>query len=327
MKKKLKRLREKDVSERQNTKKFHNIYKKLPFVQRQFLDMLLRNFDKDLQGRRYTQEEKIICLSIYKRSAKSYRYMRTFLPLPSPTSLKILLRKIQLDAGVNDDPRRRLKEAAKGLTEKDKVMILMWDELLLGTGLFYDKELDKIIGFEDWGNVRTDEFADHALVFMLRSVNTGNKIPVSFCFCSKQTTTSQLLYSIKEVIGAAKDAGFNIVASICDGGSSNQSALNTLIQDTVKLKGEEYVYTNGTYIVHGMEIIPLYDPPHLIKCLRNNLLNKDLELWYNEGKPESARTFAEWNHVITAYEIDVYGTDNRRYVPNLTDRHVYPEKN
>ena len=78
--------------------------------------------------------------------------------------------------------------------------------------------------------------------------------------------------------------------------------------------------------MHGLDIIPLYDPPHLLKCLRNNLLDKDLELRWSQCKAESARTFAEWKHIVTAYEIDVYGTQERRFVPKLTDRHVYPEK-
>ena len=235
------RVHKKEESERRNSAKFFRIYNKLSFVQKQFIDMLLRNSDIGVHGRRYTQEEKIISLSIFKRSAKCYTFLRTFLPLPSPTSLKTVLKKIKLDAEANGDTRRRLKETAKGLSEKEKVMILISDELLLGTGLSYDKELDKIVGFEDWGNGRTEKFADHALVFMLRSLHAGNKIPVSFCFCCKQTTTVQSLYSIKEVIGAIKDAGFNIVASVCDGGSSNQAATRTLLEDTVKLKGEEYV--------------------------------------------------------------------------------------
>ena len=41
---------------------------------------------------------------------------------------------------------------------------------------------------------------------------------------------------------------------------------------------------------------------------------------------ESERTFTEWKHTITTYEIDVYGTQERRFVTKLTDRHVYPQK-
>ena len=45
-----------------------------------------------------------------------------------------------------------------------------------------------------------------------------------------------------EVIVAVKEAGSTIVASVCDGSSSNQAAINTLIEDTKKIKGEDYVH-------------------------------------------------------------------------------------
>lgn len=74
-----------------------------------------------------------------------------------------------------------------------------------------------------------------------------------------------------------------------------------------------------------MEVIPLYDPPHLIKCIRNNLLDKDLK--FDVGiAGEKERKFASWKDIITLYEIDVFGLQNERFLPKLTDRHVYPNK-
>ena len=35
---------------------------------------------------------------------------------------------------------------------------------------------------------------------------------------------------------------------------------------------------------------------------------------------------ASWNHIITAYEIDVHGDLIERHVPDLTEQHVYPGK-
>ena len=77
-------------------------------------------------------------------------------------------------------------------------------------------------------------------------------------------------------------------------------------------------------MVHDMEIIPLYDPPHLFKCIRNNLLNKDLEYDWDLKKSEGERTFAEWNHAVLAYEIDVFGNGRIRSMKKITDQHVYP---
>lgn len=56
------------------------------------------------------------------------------------------------------------------------------------------------------------------------------------------------------------------------------------------------------------------------------LLDEYLEFRWHDEKSESARTFARWKHIITIYEIDVYGVQERRYLPRLTDRHIYPDK-
>lgn len=204
--------------------------------------MILRNGLRDPSGRRFTNEEQIICLSIYKTSAKAYRYLRTFLPFPSVTTLKKILRKVLMDTGVTEETRARLKVAGQAaVSAKEKAVVVMWDELLLGLGLQYDETKDKIVGFEDWGNTRTNKFADHGLVFMLRFIDSGDILPISFNFCEGQTTKGQLSFCIKEVIAAVKEAGFNVVATICDGGSSNQSVIDTFLHDTEKLKGSEYI--------------------------------------------------------------------------------------
>ena len=205
--------------------------------------MILRNHSRHPNARVYSNEDKIIALSIYKRSPKCYRYLRSIIgTLPSPTTLKTVLKNIPMDTGINDATRKRLQEAAKLCrTDQEKVMLLLWDELLLSTGLQYDKDADKIVGFEDFGNVRSEQFADHALVFMLRSVQSGDNLPICFSFCDSQTKSIQLQSCIKEVVKAVKDAGFTVIATICDGARTNESAINTMMDDTKKIKGEEFV--------------------------------------------------------------------------------------
>ena len=129
----------------------------------------------------------------------------------------------------------------------------MWDELLLGLGLHYDAKNDKIVGFEDWGNVRAENYSDHSLVFMMRLVKAGDKMPIGFNFCEKTTKAPQLLFCMKEVIKLVRDAGFDIVATVCDGSSCNRSAVKTLIYDTKRIKGEEYVL-KSKYIEQNLQI-------------------------------------------------------------------------
>ena len=67
------------------------------------------------------------------------------------------------------------------------------------------------------------------------------------------------------------------------------------MQDKVK-------YSNTIYLA-GVEICPLYNPPHLMKGIRNNLLNKDLELDFKNERNE--RRFAQWKIIELAYKMDI----------------------
>jgi len=54
------------------------------------------------------------------------------------------------------------------MSTKDKVCILIWNEVSIQSKLTYNVRKDIIYGLEDWGNNRTGKIADHVLVFMLR---------------------------------------------------------------------------------------------------------------------------------------------------------------
>lgn len=71
---------------------------------------------------------------------------------------------------------------------------------------------------------------------MLRGLKSGWKMPISFGYCESQTKTPQLLCCIKEIVKTITTCGFKIVATVCDQGSSNVAAINSLIQDTARRK-------------------------------------------------------------------------------------------
>lgn len=79
-------------------------------------------------------------------------------------------------------------------------------------------------------------------------------------------------------------------------------------------------------MINDEEIVPLYDPPHLLKCLRNNFLNKDIEIDFDvPNLREEDRKIASWKHIVTAYEIDVYSGFIERNL-DLKEQHIYPDK-
>lgn len=82
------------------------------------------------------------------------------------------------------------------------------------------------------------------------------------------------------------------------------------------------IFLDGNITIRNRAIIPLYDPPCLIKSIRNNLLNHDLEFDCAEGEE---RKFASWQIIEQAYHMDL--THNvYRLMPKITMEHVTKNK-
>lgn len=112
-----------------------------------------------------------------------------------------MLQTISLKPGINKFIFEHLQQhMAQINNDHDKLCVLMWDEMSLEANLQYDQLNDKIIDFEDWGHRRTSLIADHVLVFMIRGILKGWKIPLHYGFCKSQTKSAQLLRCIKEII-------------------------------------------------------------------------------------------------------------------------------
>ncbi|XP_025161358.1 uncharacterized protein LOC112590045 isoform X1 [Harpegnathos saltator] len=243
--------------------------------------------------------------------------------MPSIQTLHLALQKIPVSAGLNTFILRHLESIAPKMSVKNKVCILMWDEVSIQPKITYDNRKDIICGLEDWGNNRTGKMADHVLVFMLRGLYTGWKMPISYNFCCKQTNTAQLVRCIKEHVSKINDLGFHIVATVCDQGSSNMAAIKELLLRTdMKRKSSERTQSQ-TFEVGQYVIVPLYDGPHLIKGVRNNLLTKDLAMSCENGV--SAK-IASWDIIKTAWIMDRETHKIRPQLKKIKCEHIMEDK-
>ncbi|XP_047541820.1 uncharacterized protein LOC125074537 [Vanessa atalanta] len=96
---------------------------------------------------------------------------------------------------------------------------------------------------------------------------------------------------IKKNIRKLNEVGFKVLATVCDQGTSNVSAINYLIKETK----QEYAKAgkeakDGVFEVDNEEVVPLFDVPHLIKGIRNNLLYKDLSYTIDGIKKQQSGT-------------------------------------
>jgi len=69
----------------------------------------------------------------------------------------------------------------------------------LSSGLQYNAFADQIDGFVNSGYYKSQELADHALVFMVRGIKKKFKQPVAFSFCQGSTKQFELVRQLKEV--------------------------------------------------------------------------------------------------------------------------------
>lgn len=82
------------------------------------------------------------------------------------------------------------------------------------------------------------------------------------------------------------------------------------------------MFSDGYITINNQDIIPLYDPPHLIKSIRNNLLNNDLEFDCVKGEE---RKCASWEIIEQAYHMDLTHSVHR-LMPKITAEHIIKNK-
>lgn len=74
-------------------------------------------------------------------------------------------------------------------------------------------------------------------------------------------------------------------------------------------------FSDPIITLSGRDLVVIYDPPHLIKGIRNNFLTKNIE---SDGK------ISKWSDIV-----DVYRTDcnhaQARLLHKLNDHHVLPD--
>ena len=170
-------------------------------------------------------------------------------------------------------------------------------------GIAYNTGKDIVEGFEDFGEMGQTRFiANHAIAFMVRGLASKWKQPIGY-FLSSGPIKAKILQSLtKMCISKLEGTGLNVVALICDQGSNNRSFL----------QGLEKVSVNQPYIRHNdKNIFVFYDPPHLLKNIRNNLKKGN---FYVDGK------LVNWQHIVDFYHFDK--SHEIRLALKLTDKHI-----
>lgn len=85
-----------------------------------FTRLQLRETQKKKKGHRFTLEEKLLSLSIYKKSPKCYRLLSIIFTLPSKRTLNNILSSVHIGPGVSSVVMHVLKENVQKLKPTER---------------------------------------------------------------------------------------------------------------------------------------------------------------------------------------------------------------
>ena len=189
------------------------------------------------------------------------------------------------------------------MSENSRQCALTFDEISLKSALQYNPQRDIIEGFENCGDSGQSKYmATHALAFMVRGLATKWKQPVGY-FLSAGTVTGKTLQSLtRTCIDKLTKIGFSVKVLICDQGSNNRQFLESF----------EKVTCDRPFItVNQNPVFVIYDPPHLLKNIRNNLMKQGFIV---NDKP------VQWRYVTEFYYFDK--ANAIRMAHKLHDKHI-----
>ncbi len=185
--------------------------------------------------------------------------------------------------------------------EKEKLVTVCMDEMSLKTHLYYDISAAKIVGLEYYGNgYRTNKVATSGLVFLVRSITGGWKQPLSYALVNGACPRDEMEMLMREAIDKLEGIGLTVVVVISDMGLKLANHLN------ITPENPWFIRNNQKYFV-------MFDPPHLLKCVRNNLIKYSFKF---------GMYTATWKHIESFYNNDK--TLAIRTAPKLTEKHLHP---
>lgn len=139
---------------------------------------------------------------------------------------------------------------------------------------------------------------------MVRGLIHSWKIAVAYYISAGSIHGGALKSLLLNVISKLQSTGLNVRAVVSDQGSNNRNVMKSLVSSE-----------NSPYFFHNdKKIYYIFDFPHLVKSVRNNLINHDV--YIGDDK-------ISWNDIVSLYKIDLTSR-TARACPKLTNRHIFP---
>jgi len=232
------------------------------------------------------------CLYLRHQSSSVYETMRKSgcLLLPSQRTLRDYTHYTNTMVGFSDEVDQQLMEAAdiSSLSEHQKCVAIIMDEMHIREGLVYDKHSGSLIGFTDLGNVNnllmeferslesgvhTENLSKTMFVFMVRGLFIRLQFPYAQFACSS-VTGDQLFNPFWEAVMRLERCGFMVLVATADGASPNRTFMRIHTEDDTFPYKVLNPFASTKRHIHFIS-----DPPHLLKTARNCWSSNKRQLW------------------------------------------------
>lgn len=240
---------------------------------------LANNANKKSRGKRYSKAFKEECITLMHKSASCYKMLQKTLMLPSKQTLKRQMHSVSFHEGIMPDIMRLIKNKMNMLKNEDKMAVLSFDEMTIKKRVVYSSQEDSFLGYVSYDR---KQLASNALVFNLKGLKSGWKQVVAYYFTG-QGKAEVIGVCLKEVLRALEASEVNVIAVVCDQGSSNQKLYRSLGVSV----------TNPLFRYEGKVYYALYDAPHLLKSVRNNFLKYNIATQNGIAKLDHVKTFLD----------------------------------
>ena len=240
---------------------------------------------------------------MYQKGPRLDHALADDLCLPHPDTLDTTMKEVELLPGMRPGIKKMLQRMGQKMKHLFQDCIILADEIHLKHGFSYDKKRDRTTGVVDHGEFgREEKPAKSALVYMLRSIYGNWKIPIAY-YLTNSTDGKTLAKLTTKIVEEVEDTPLRIRAMVCDAVSTNKAMYRALGASK----------TSPFFNIKGRKIYALFDPPHLLKAIRNCLL----EYVIHSGKDSY-----DWADIVAFYNVDK--EMKARIAPKLTEVHLDP---
>ena len=212
-----------------------------------------------IQHRRYSPALLSMCVLWENASSNLYQQIReeNVLTLPSVRYIKKLNSALDVETGLTPQTIKYLEARISKMTKLDKIGSMMMDEVYASKRSEYTRSNGRIYGMVD------NDLTKTLLVLMFKSVATSYEDVIAMVPTSK-IDSGKIHALFLKCLSSITPLGYNVVASLVDGHSSNVKFYRTELCD-----GELKPHIPHP-LVEGRKIFLPFDSTHIFKCIYNN---------------------------------------------------------